>query len=113
MSYRKIKLTWGENKVEVPVTIDLAQDITDEMGSPFLLARDIFKGEIPDYAKGSKLISLILAKGGVDVDPMEIWDTLNSLDNTAKVTSAFSDILTALCPTWEGEQSDEGKTQAQ
>ena len=113
MSYRKIKLKWGEHNVEVPVTIDLAQDITDEMGSPFLLGRDIFLHEIPDYAKASKLISVILAKGGVNVDPMVIWDTLSNRANAEKVTTAITDILSALCPTWEGEKSDEGKTQAQ
>ena len=98
MNYRKIEIKWGEHNVVVPVTIDLAQDITDEMGSPFLLGRDIFINEIPDYAKAAKLISIILAKGGVEVDPMEIWDTISNVKNAEKVAAVITDILSVLCP---------------
>lgn len=103
MSYRIIELSWGDNEVSVPVDMDLLEYVTNKIGSPFTLGAKIYLGDYPDYTICSKLISVILSRGGVKVDPMEVWNTLTTKENFKKTQDVTNQILDALCPKWEGE----------
>lgn len=96
---KRIELTWGKESCSVLVTMAVIERLEEHVNL-IQMAADLGKGNTK-LSQAARLISLLLAEGGIKVSSEEIWEEIFSDKgaNAVEVVGLMSGILSAVFPT--------------
>ena len=117
MNYRKIKFKWDGQEYLLMADCDLCADVTDEVENTFIIGAKIHKKGVPNFALICKLIAFLINRAGgrevdgkrVSIDPMEIYNTITSVDATKELVTIANSICSSFATEWKGEVDEEAK----